>query len=173
MVNNKKQITMKKILFTVFLLAAVAVVAQNKSTIETKALIQNYNKTKSVERMSQNLLQRYPIQSTEKGHFIGVLAKVTNDFDAKTLEKEGIKVTSRIADIVAMRVPIERLATLESAKGIKIFTVAHRVSPDMDKTRPDTRTDSVQAGLGVPHRLTERGCSSALPTGDLTTHTLI
>ncbi len=141
---------MKRITILVFVLATVAVSAQNKSTIETRALINNYNEAKSVERMSSRLLERYPIRETPQGIRIGVLAKVTDDFDADALEREGIKVTSRIGDIVAMRMPIERLGLLQTADGIEVYSVAHRVSADMDKTRGDTRTDSVQAGLGVP-----------------------
>jgi hypothetical protein len=76
---------MKKFVFSLFFFSALFAVAQNKSTIETKALIRDYSKAKSVEGMSQTLLSRLPIRQTPKGPAIGVLAKVDNRFDAETL----------------------------------------------------------------------------------------
>ncbi|MBP5548434.1 MAG: S8 family peptidase [Bacteroidales bacterium] len=124
--------------------------AQNKSSVETRALIKCYNSSKSVEKMPKQLVDRYPIRYIKGQPFIGVVAKVDNTFDASKLESDGIKVTSRVASIVSMRAPVDKLQCLEKCKGIISFSVAHRVAPMMDKTREDTRTDSVQAGLGVP-----------------------
>ena len=141
---------MKKFVFSLFFFSALFAVAQNKSTIETKALIRDYSKAKSVEGMSQTLLSRLPIRQTPKGPAIGVLAKVDNRFDAETLKRDGIDITSRVADIVAMNVPLHKLESLESVPGIVLFSVAHRAAPMMDDTRFDTHTDSIQAGVGVP-----------------------
>jgi len=126
------------------------VVAQNRSTMETRALTNQYRQSKSIDKMSKTLLDRYPLRYDGKEVSIGVLAQVTEAFDQKALEQEGIKVTSRVADIVSMRVPLNRLEVLEHFSGIEVYSVAHKVAPMMDNTRYDTRTDSVQAGLGVP-----------------------
>lgn len=141
---------MKKILFLLFVTSALITAAQNKSTVETRALIQNLNQAKSVDNMSKKLLQRYPVQKHNNEAFIGVLAKVNGDFSSQDLDAQGIKITSRIDNIVVMRLPVRLLGSLENIAGIETYTVAHQVSPDMNKTRVDTRTDSVQAGLGVP-----------------------
>lgn len=140
---------MKKIVFSIFVFSALFAVAQNKSTLETRALIKNLNDKKSVAEMSESLLRRIPILETKSGPCVRVIAKVDGYFDSEALRKEGIVVTSRVADIVAMRVPMEALRTLETAKGIVVFSVAHRAAPMMDNTRFDTHTDSVQAGEGV------------------------
>ncbi len=141
---------MKRIVLLLFMCGTLAAVAQNRSTMETRALKDNLRQAKSVERMSKKLLDKYPIRWIAEGPCIGVMAKVDSRFDAKEAERQGIKVTSRVADIVAMRVPLERLAVLDHLAGISVYSVAHRVAPTMDRTRFDTRTDSVQAGLGVP-----------------------
>lgn len=57
---------MKKFVFSLFFFSALFAVAQNKSTIETKALIRDYSKAKSVEGMSQTLLSRLPIRQRDR-----------------------------------------------------------------------------------------------------------
>jgi len=144
------KIIMKRIVLLLFMCAALAATAQNRSTIETQALKDNLRQAKSVDQMSKHLLNKYPIRWTAEGPCIGVMAKVDDHFDAQSAESQGIKITSRVADIVSMRVPLERLELLDHLAGISVYSVAHHVAPMMDKTRFDTRTDSVQAGLGVP-----------------------
>ena len=141
---------MKKLVLFVFVFSTLIAAAQNKSSVETRALIKNFSQAKSVDKMSKSLLDRYPVHNDKNDATIGVIAEVNSSFDASNIEKLGIKVTSRVGDIVVMRVPIERLAILQWEPSIEKFTVAHRVAPMMDNTRADTRTDSVQAGLGVP-----------------------
>lgn len=141
---------MKKIAIIVMLVVAVVAQAQHKSTIETRALMNEYTRTKSVEKMPKQLTNHLSIQSTQEGVMVGVLAKVSPSFNKVAFEKSGIKVTSRVADIVALRVPLHLLGSLESNPDIVVYSVAHKVAPMCDDTRFDTRTDSVQAGLGVP-----------------------
>lgn len=141
---------MKKIFLILFAFSALTAIAQNRSTVETRALINNYNQTKKGGQMSKRLLDRYPLRQDNESYIIGATAKVDATFDARRAEAMGIKVTSRVADIVAMRMPLDKLALLNELPGIVVFSVAHRAHSTMDKVRFDTRTDSVQAGLGVP-----------------------
>ncbi|MCR4827948.1 MAG: S8 family peptidase [Bacteroidales bacterium] len=141
---------MKKIALVVSLCCALGAVAQNKSTIETRALIENYSHAKSVDKMSKKLLNRFPLRSKGETTCIGVLAKVNSQFDRQAAAAVGIRVTSEVDDIVAMRVPLSRLSYLEQCAGIEVFSVAHRATLEMNNTRFDTHTDSVQAGVGVP-----------------------
>ncbi|MBR6417790.1 MAG: S8 family peptidase [Bacteroidales bacterium] len=142
---------MKKILFFLFAFSTLFAVAQNKGTIETRALMKAYSQSKSVDRMTKKFLDRYPIRIQKDGTpCIGATAKINASFDAAALEREGIKVTSRVASIVAMRVPLAKLHILSDYSGIESFSIAHKVAPMMDRARVDTRTDSVHEGLGLP-----------------------
>lgn len=141
---------MKKIVFFLFAFSALLTVAQNNSSLETRALIQHLKTAKKGGQMSKIFLDKYPIQQSRQGATIGVMAKVDNSFNASSVERYGIKVSSRVSDIVCMHVPLNQLEQLEHIAGITYYSVAHHVAPMMDKTRLDTRTDSVQAGLGVP-----------------------
>lgn len=141
---------MKKILLLLFAFSSLMAVAQNKSTVETRALIQNYKKAKSVGNMSKSLLDRFPVRQDKNGATIGVLAKVDVTFNKDDVENTGIKITSQVADIVVMRVPLEQLQMLDNIKGIMTYSISHKVSAEMDNTVIDTRTDSVHQGLGTP-----------------------
>ncbi|MBQ7062689.1 MAG: S8 family peptidase [Bacteroidales bacterium] len=148
---------MRRIVFFVLLFSVFTASAQKRNTVETRAFLNNFSKAKSIENMSKALLDRYPLRETKEGPAVGVLAKVDATFKSERIEAEGVKVTSRVGNIVSMRVPVARLQVLETAPGVVTYTVAHRVAPEMDKTRVDTRTDSVQAGLGLPMPFNGKG----------------
>ena len=141
---------MKKVFVILLVIGSLTAVAQNKSSVETRALAQCYKQAKSVDKMPKSILELYPLRHDANGTSIGVLAKVNDSFNPSDVESLGIKITSRSGNIVVMRSPLHLLHLLESVNGITFFSVAHRVTPEMDKTRVDTRTDSVQDGLGVP-----------------------
>lgn len=145
---------MKKVVFVAFLWGVTLcgipglhpLGAQQKSTVETRALIKQYTATKSVEGISPQLRRQLAV-----GETIGVIAQVNDNFDSESLKALGITTTTRVADIVVMHVPPAQLATLESCAGIVRYTVSHRVAaPTCDQTRYDTGTDEIQAGHGVP-----------------------
>ncbi len=59
---------MKKIALFLFVFSTLIAAAQNKSSIETRALVKNLNQAKSVDNMSKSLLDRYPIRYENGGH---------------------------------------------------------------------------------------------------------
>ena len=81
---------------------------------------------------------------------LNFLAKMTPGFDRAMLEKAGIVVGAQAGDIVTLRVPAASLDVLESNKDVIQYSISHRVAaPECDNMRFDTRTDKVQAGIGV------------------------
>lgn len=140
----------KSIILLTMMAIAVGLNAQTKSSVETKALQQEFNQAKSVNAMSKNLLERFPVRYHKGVATIGVVGQVNETFNPQSIELVGGKVTSRVADIVSMRIPVSSLASLDNCNGLLKYSVAHYVAPDCNNTRSDTRTDSVQAGLGLP-----------------------
>ena len=81
---------------------------------------------------------------------ISFLAKMQPGFDRGVLEKAGIVIGAQAGQIVTLRVPVESLAMLEDNREVLQYSISHRIArPDCNDTRFDTRTDSVQNGLGV------------------------
>ena len=85
---------------------------------------------------------------------VRLLAKVTAQFDAQKLKPYGIVAGTRAGDIVTLRLPINKLYVVDNCAEILQYSVSQRVYPTMNRTRVDTRTDSVQAGLGLPQAYT-------------------
>ncbi len=127
---------MKKILLTLLAVSILAgVSAQNKKCgIDTKALVQ--------EEIAAGATS------------VRMLAQMAPGYDRSLLEKAGIAIGSEAGDIVTLRVPVEALPLLESNKDVLLYSISHRIArPECDNTRLDTRTDSVQQGLGVTDSL--------------------
>ena len=88
---------------------------------------------------------------------IRIIAKVSSQFDAQKMKVMGITVGSKAGDIVTLRLSPDRVALLDADASILQYTVAYNVAPTLKRTRYDTRTDSVQAGLGLPQAYTGEG----------------
>lgn len=123
---------MKKILLTLLALSILTgVSAQTKKCgIDTKALVK--------EEIAQGATT------------VRMLAQVVPGYDRELLEKAGIVIGAEAGDVISLRVPVEALPLLESDGDVLYYSIAHTIGGmDCDKTRGDTRTDSVQRGLGV------------------------
>ena len=123
---------MKKILFTLLAMSIlVGASAQNKKcAIDTKTLV--------AEQIANGATS------------IDMLAKMVPGFDRGILEKAGMVIGTQAGQIITLRVPVEALPLLESNKEVVQYSISHRIAaPECNNTRFDTRTDSVQAGLGL------------------------
>lgn len=123
---------MKKILFTLLAMSIlIGGSAQNKKCgIDTKALVAE--------------------QIAAGANTIDMLAKMTPNYDRGILEKAGMVIGAQAGQIITLRVPVEALPLLESNKEVLQYSISHRIAaPECNNTRFDTRTDSVQNGLGI------------------------
>lgn len=123
---------MKKTLFTLLAISLLATVGAQtyKCGIDTEALVAEQVKAGAAS--------------------IRFLARMADGYDRGTLEKAGVVVGSEAGDVVTLRVPVESLGILESDKEVLQYSISHHIAaPECNATRFDTRTDSVQQGLGV------------------------
>ena len=123
---------MKKILFTLLTMSILigAQAQEKKCAIDTKTLV--------AEQIAAGATS------------IDMMAKMVPGFDHSVFEKAGITFGAQAGQIVTMRVPVEALPLLESNKQVLQYSISHRIAqPECDRTRFDTRTDSVQNGLGL------------------------
>ena len=134
---------MKKLLIIAALLLSVQVYGQRvdlasngKSDAVTQVKLQQLAQQKS---------------GTEE---VRLLAKVSAQFDSQRLKSYGIVTGAKAGDIVTLRVPIGKLYVIDNCAEILQYSISQRVYPTLNRTRRDTRTDSVQAGLGLPQAYT-------------------
>lgn len=124
--------------------------ARLKASAETRALMQTLLTAKSVSALPTSMRNLYPVTTIRKIETIGVLAKVDDTFSPTAIAEIGGSCTSRLGNVVSMRLPVSALDKVENVKGIIYYSVAHSVAPMVDNARFDTRADSVQKGLGLP-----------------------
>lgn len=142
---------MKKYILVVFLLSVLGVQAQHKSSVETRALMQEFSRTKSANAAMKLFEGQLAIQNDAKGVCtVRAMAKLAPGVSGSQIEKSGIKVTSQVADIVALRLPLDKLYLLEESPLVLQYTVCHKAQMHVDNGRMDTHADSVQAGYGLP-----------------------
>lgn len=136
---------MRKIIILAAMMATVTVMAQSVKL----------NSNGKCDALTQVELNR---QAAKGGNnMVPMLAKVSANFDAKQLQAQGITVGAKAGNIVTLRVPQNRLHLLESNGDILQYSYAYPVFPTLNRTRYDTRTDSVQNGLGLPQAYTGAG----------------
>lgn len=131
---------MKKIVITLLAVSFLATLSAQtaKCGIDTKALVRE--------------------EVGAGAETISFLVKTTPNFDRTPFEKADIVIGAQMGQIVTMRVPVTSLGLLESSKDVLQYSISHRVGGiDCDKTRGDTRADSVQNGLGVAGGLNING----------------
>ena len=93
-------------------------------------------------------------QSKNDNQQIRLIAKVSNAFDAKAMAAQGVVMGAKAGDIVTLRLPVNKLHVVENNAEVLQYAISETVSPLVNRTRTDTRTDSVQAGLGLPQAYT-------------------
>ena len=90
--------------------------AQDKGGLTAKVFMQEISKKSAIEGYSKELSKRYPITIHKGKTYVGIVAKVSPNFSKEEFQKEGIRVNSQIANIVSMRVPINKMYILEEGR---------------------------------------------------------
>ena len=133
----------RKVLFAVALLLTTQVYGQRFNLVAN-------GKSDAVSQVKLDQLAQQKSGASE----VRLLAKVSAQYNADKLKAYGIVTGAKAGDIVTLRVPISKINVLENCPEILQYTISQTIFPTLNRTRVDTRTDSVQAGLGVPQAYT-------------------
>ena len=136
---------MRKIILLTAMLIATSVMAQ------THRLNTNSKCDAITQVKIENALKG---KGPDSGKEMRFLAKVNPHFDARKLQEQGIVVGSKAGDIITLRLTAEQTQLLDNNADILQYSYAYPIYPTVNKTRTDTRTDSVQQGLGLPQAYT-------------------
>lgn len=124
-------------------------------TLAFQAMAQNVRLNKDAKCDATTQIELNQARMTKKANEqIRLIAKVNNNFDAKAFAKQGIVVGAKAGDIITLRLPISKLSLVEQCDQVLQYTISNPVFANTNRTRTDTRTDSVQAGLGLPQAYT-------------------
>ena len=133
---------MRKLLFLATMLACLPLMAQTVK-LDNNAKCDAVTQVKLNQFNAKNSKEEVPM-----------LAKVTSRFDAKLLKQQGIHVGAKAGNIVTLRVPAAKINIVANCSEIVQYCIADPIFPTLNHTRYDTRTDSVQQGLGLSQAYT-------------------
>lgn len=96
-----------------------------------------------------NMAERFGLERRAGVWMVHAVALVDEGlFDPRALVEVGGQLQSELPGMRTLRLPVERLALVASLPGVLYLDTGWPASPDLEHARPDTRADSVQAGLG-------------------------
>lgn len=141
------------ILSSSFLLFSTEVFSQAALNLGAKKLVRELSQDRSTQiTYGSELQEHYDLIKSETGDWsIGVLAIVDEElFDESSISRLGLKNDTRLRDLWTFRVPISRFEEFRDTPGLLYIEVNEPVEPDLQLATIDSRTDSVNNGLGLP-----------------------
>ncbi|MFM6945962.1 MAG: S8 family peptidase [Flavobacteriales bacterium] len=100
------------------------------------------------------LKDHYPIYQIDGRWYLSMLGRCNAQFKPEELAAQRILAQKPIAGLLSLKVPLQKLNTLQQLKGLEYLQIAGRISPNLDKAIIDLHADSVHAGLGLPQGYT-------------------
>ncbi|TVR79903.1 MAG: T9SS C-terminal target domain-containing protein [Chitinophagaceae bacterium] len=98
--------------------------------------------------ISPEIIEEYNLFRKDNIYFVGALALVNDDFKRADLRQYNVHLSADLGHMISLRIPIQHLKNVMQLPGMRYIETGETVSPEMEFSIPDTRTDSVHAGLG-------------------------
>jgi subtilisin family serine protease len=140
------------LLFCGLLFSGFLVNAQVKMSASNRVDLATIHHQLMVEKgvVHPDLLARYPIYQINGSYYLSFLGKISEGFNRTDLIKRGFIVGSPIANLVSIKVPLNKTSQLVNIKGLAYLEIASKIHNSLDKAIVDMRADSVHQGIGLP-----------------------
>lgn len=92
------------------------------------------------------LKKMYAIKSINNMEYVSAFIYLSEQADITNLKNLGVLVDAEYTDIVAVRVPVDKLNDVAALNDVKRIEIGFPVYKRMDKARPSAEVDKVQAG---------------------------
>ena len=89
------------------------------------------------------LLSRYPIYQINGSYYLSFLGKISEGFNRSDLIKRGFIVGSPIANLVSIKVPLNKTSQLTTIKGLTYLEIASKIHNSLDKAIVEDRKSVV------------------------------
>lgn len=145
---------MKRIILLVLLFTGAFAQAQQNLSPQAKIFLQDLSHFIHLEdgsidvEPSLNFQQSYDLIQMDGEWAIGVLVLTSAEFQESSFVSLGIRVETRMGNLLGIRVPLRSFYPLSKLKGIVYLECGNSFSMDLDRARTSTRVDSVYMGLG-------------------------
>ena len=88
---------------------------------------------------------------------VSLIGLVNQDFSAQQIEQVGGIIGSQIDQIVTIRIDAKQFVKLKKVIGLDYLQVAGKYAPNLSRSIPDLRADSVYSGVGLAEGYTGKG----------------
>ncbi|TVR88851.1 MAG: T9SS C-terminal target domain-containing protein [Saprospirales bacterium] len=141
-----------------------ALYGQAAMNIGAKKFLAEYDEiVRSDETIDAEFREQYDLMRKNEELYIGVTGLVnTQEFNVDALDRLNIENDTRINDLWTFRVPVSNLQDFLEIRGLKYIEIAEPVDPYLIHSTVDSRTDSVNRGLGLPESLRGEGVIIAI-----------
>lgn len=141
------------ILFSSFLILVFNVRSQAKMSTITKHDLKKLSSSPKAVK-ADYFLNKLPVNRIGSNDYISLLIKVSDDFNENKLIEKGVKISSRIENIVSLKAPVHTIDDLVNYAGIDYLEIANKVKPNLNKVSYDIRSDSVYQAIDLPQAYT-------------------
>lgn len=100
--------------------------------------------------VSKQLEAAYPIYNLDGRWYLSMLGRCSAAFKPEELQWQRILFNKPIGGLLSLKVPLQKLAALNTLKGLDYLEIAGKINPNLDKAILDLHADSVHAGIGLP-----------------------
>ena len=145
-------------------LFTVGIQAQPAMNIGAKKFLSEHSEVlRTGMPLEADFIEHYDLIVDRNEHLVGVTAIVdTDDFDTGGLDRLNVQNDTRINDLWTFRVPLSNMADFLELRGLRYIEIAEPVDPHLQRSTVDSRTDSVNLGLGLPEAYTGAGVIIAI-----------
>lgn len=144
---------MKKQFLTIFLCSTLAMLKAQYHPPKLSAAAKQF--LWKLNRVSDNELPVYPEfvyhKDASQQLYISAFIKTDDSFQAEALTSLGVKVNTNAGNILTVKVPLQNFKNFAAVQGISYIDMDAPVALNLDSARSATRTDSVHAGINLPH----------------------
>ena len=105
---------------------------------------------RSKGEVNEALIKHYPIYNIDGRWYISMLARANQNFNPEELKWQRILFSAPVQQFLSIKVPLQKLSSLQDIKGLDYIEIAGKINPNLDKAIKDLHADSVHQGIGLP-----------------------
>ncbi len=109
---------------------------------------------RSKGEVNEALINHYPIYNIDGRWYLSMLARANQNFNPEELKWQRILFSAPVQQLLSIKVPLQKLSSLQEIKGLDYLEIAGKINPNLDKAIKDLRADSVHQGIGLPQGYT-------------------
>jgi len=123
-------------------------------SVEWNALRSVSDHYKATKEISEQSIEKFPVYRIHSSFYVSLFGKTQSNVNWSSLKAAGVLVGSSIGNITTIKVPLEKLSSLDFSGVFSYMEIPAKAFPHLKRAVEDTRADSVQRGINLPEAFT-------------------